>query len=106
MPIDLRDELVVLTLQKSVSTDDAVTKRLQEKLNSQNAHGNRHDGLSLSLGVAHHDPEHPCSIDELLAKADLSMYQRKRGLGREWKRRRTSQDEHTELSAEGFIGRR
>ena len=100
------DEFVVLTLGKSVSIDDAITKRLQEKLNSQNAHGNRHDCLSLSLGVAHHDPEHPCSIDELLAKADLSMYQRKRGMGREWKGRRTSQDEHTELSAEGFIGRR
>jgi len=97
------DEFVVLTVEKSVSIDDAITKRLQEKLNSQNAHGNRRYCLSLSLGVAHHDPEHPCSIDELLAKADLSMYQRKRGMGREWKVRRTSQDEHTRLSAEGFV---
>jgi diguanylate cyclase (GGDEF)-like protein len=78
------DEFVVLTLEKSVSSDDAITKRLQERLNSQNAHGNRHYCLSLSLGVAHHDPEHSCSIDELLAKADLSMYQQKRGMGRGW----------------------
>jgi diguanylate cyclase (GGDEF)-like protein len=78
------DEFVVLTLEKSVSSDDAITKRLQERLNSQNAHGNRRYCLSLSLGVAHHDPEHPCSIDEWLAKADLSMYQQKRGVGREW----------------------
>ena len=78
------DEFVVLTLEKSVSSDDAITKRLQERLNSQNAHGNRRFCLSLSLGVAHHDPEHPCSIDELLAKADLSMYQQKRGMGRGW----------------------
>jgi diguanylate cyclase (GGDEF)-like protein len=78
------DEFVVLTLEKSVSSDDATTKRLQERLNSQNAHGNRRYCLSLSLGVAHHDPEHPCSIDELITKADLSMYQQKRGVGREW----------------------
>jgi len=34
--------------------------------------------LSLSIGVAQSDPENPSSLDELMAQADRSMYERKR----------------------------
>ena len=31
----------------------------------------------LSVGMAQYDPNHPCSIDELLAEADVLMYEHK-----------------------------
>jgi GGDEF domain-containing protein len=34
--------------------------------------------LSISLGTAQFDPEHPISIDELVSKADALMYAQKR----------------------------
>jgi PleD family two-component response regulator len=34
--------------------------------------------LSLSLGLAYSHPDNPLSIEELLAKADASMYERKK----------------------------
>ncbi len=55
------------------------TARLQENLEARNAREGRRYELSLSVGLARYDPEHPCSIDELLAQADRAMYERKRG---------------------------
>ncbi|HET7757186.1 MAG TPA: GGDEF domain-containing protein, partial [Steroidobacteraceae bacterium] len=34
--------------------------------------------LSLSVGVAHFDPQHPSTIDELLEAAEQDMYEHKR----------------------------
>jgi hypothetical protein len=31
------------------------------------------------VGMARYDPDNPCSIDELLARADASMYEQKLG---------------------------
>jgi two-component system cell cycle response regulator len=33
--------------------------------------------LSISAGISFYDPERPCTIDDLLATADRSMYERK-----------------------------
>jgi len=30
------------------------------------------------MGLARYDPEHPCSIEELVARADTAMYEQKR----------------------------
>jgi len=30
------------------------------------------------MGLARYDPECPCSIDELVARANIAMYERKR----------------------------
>lgn len=38
--------------------------------------------VSVSLGVAAYDPEAPCLIDELCARADALMYADKRSRGR------------------------
>ena len=38
--------------------------------------------LSVSMGVSHYDPLHPCTIDELLVRADKIMYEEKRSKGR------------------------
>jgi PleD family two-component response regulator len=50
---------------------------VQENLEVRNARGDRRYKLSLSMGIARYDPEHPCSIDELLARADRLMYEQK-----------------------------
>jgi GGDEF domain-containing protein len=34
--------------------------------------------VSLSIGIAYYDPQNPCTVDELLEKADKSMYEQKK----------------------------
>jgi len=68
---------VVLAIETdSVSLEILVT-RLQENLEARNTRGGRRYKLSLSMGIARYDPEHPCSIDDLLARADRLMYEQK-----------------------------
>ena len=72
------DEFVVL----SKSTDengDTVLTRLYENMKDENAKGGRPCFFSISVGTTQFDPERPISIDELLSKADASMYSQKRG---------------------------
>jgi len=52
--------------------------RLQQALENYNSESNLGYKLSLSLGIAFYDPEHLCSIEELIAQADKSMYERKK----------------------------
>src|SRR4030042_1531221 len=71
------DEFVVL----SESTDEKgeiVMTRLYESIRDYNAKGPRRYQLSISVGAAQFDPENPILIDELLSKADYSMYAQKR----------------------------
>jgi diguanylate cyclase (GGDEF)-like protein/PAS domain S-box-containing protein len=71
------DEFVVLATETGRAGSDAIAARLEENLEAINAREGRRYKLSLSMGTAHYDPEHPCSIDELLARADRAMYERK-----------------------------
>jgi diguanylate cyclase (GGDEF)-like protein len=73
------DEFVVLAIETNGSPAEVLIHRLQENLEARNARGGRRYELSLSVGLARYDPEHPCSIDELVAQADRAMYERKRG---------------------------
>jgi len=72
------DEFVVLAIETNGSPAEVLTARLQENLEVRNAREGRRYELSLSVGLAHYDPGHPCSIDELVAQADRAMYERKR----------------------------
>jgi diguanylate cyclase (GGDEF)-like protein len=71
------DEFVVLALETPDAYAHILITRLQEHIKSHNAEGNRSFKLSISIGFAGYDPEHPCSIDELIAQADKYMYERK-----------------------------
>jgi len=73
------DEFVVLAIETNGSPAEVLATRFQEKLEARNARKGRRYKLSLSVGLARYDPEHPCSIDELLAQADRAMYEKKRG---------------------------
>jgi diguanylate cyclase (GGDEF)-like protein len=70
------DEFVVLF----VSTDDnseRLLTRLDQNLKDYNEQRLRPYLLSISVGTAQFDPEYPISIDQLLSKADASMYVQK-----------------------------
>ncbi len=70
------DEFVVL-LECSDKTSEALITRLNENVKNYNAQKSERI-LSISLGTAQFDPESPSSIDELLSKADGSMYAHKK----------------------------
>jgi two-component system cell cycle response regulator len=72
------DEFVVITVGTTKESAEIATSRLKKNLEIHNAEANRSYKLSLSFGLAYHDPENPCSIDELLVQGDKLMYEQKR----------------------------
>ena len=69
------DEFTVLiTEPRSADIENIALKHLQENLEIHNERMERNYKLSISMGMAHFDPKHPRSIDELLSRADKSMY--------------------------------
>jgi diguanylate cyclase (GGDEF)-like protein len=73
------DEFVVLAMETSRTSAQIIAARLQENLEAHNARTDRLYKLSLGVGITHYDPEHPCSINDLVAQADRAMYEHKRG---------------------------
>ncbi len=72
------DEFVVLAIETDGVGTEILVTRLWKNLEARNARGGHCYKLSLSMGIARYDPEHPCSIDELLTQADRAMYEQKR----------------------------
>jgi len=72
------DEFVVLTIETSDDSVEILTNRFKENLKNHNEQEARGYRLSLSIGVAHYNPESPCSIDDLIYRADKLMYEEKR----------------------------
>jgi len=71
------DEFVVLS-ESTDENSEILTTRLYENTKDYNAKGSRQYPLSISVGTTQFDPNHPISIDELLSRADASMYAQKR----------------------------
>jgi two-component system, cell cycle response regulator len=71
------DEFVAL-VESVDERDEMLITRLYENLKDYNAKRSRGYTLAVSVGTARFDPQHPISIDELLSKADASMYAQKR----------------------------
>lgn len=71
------DEFAILALDCSPDGLVRIEAHLEKALRASNSLGNPWK-LSVSLGAIHVDSKHPVSIDELLAKADQIMYERKR----------------------------
>ncbi|VBB06651.1 nucleotide cyclase [Lucifera butyrica] len=68
------DEFVALALDTDTSFPQRIAERLKEKETIQS----ERYSLSLSVGFAVYDPEKPCTIEELLIRADRDMYEMKR----------------------------
>jgi diguanylate cyclase (GGDEF)-like protein len=73
------DEFVALLIGTREADAQATATRLKEKLKARNAQGGCRYTLSASVGITCYDPGHPCSIEDLIARADVLMYEQKRG---------------------------
>jgi diguanylate cyclase (GGDEF)-like protein/PAS domain S-box-containing protein len=71
------DEFVVLPVGSPEDRIEIITARLEENLKNQIAKKDRKYSLSLSFGISHYDPESPCSIDDLINRAEKLMYEQK-----------------------------
>jgi diguanylate cyclase (GGDEF)-like protein/PAS domain S-box-containing protein len=71
------DEFAALTVDITNSNFEIFAARLQSLMDTRNNQENRRYRLSISIGCSCYDPEHPCSLDELIARADRSMYEQK-----------------------------
>jgi diguanylate cyclase (GGDEF)-like protein len=74
------DEFCVLLVGTSEDAEVS-TARLQEAVEQLNQEGRRPFRLSLSIGSTTFDPENPCSVEQLMDRADRSMYVDKARLG-------------------------
>lgn len=71
------DEFVVAPVGKKGDNPENIARRLQKQLTIHNKKNNGPYHLSVSIGIAYYDPQYPCSIDTLLARADTLMYKHK-----------------------------
>jgi diguanylate cyclase (GGDEF)-like protein/PAS domain S-box-containing protein len=72
------DEFVVMTMETPEVSAEMLTKRLKNNISEYNQKEDKPYDLSLSFGLACYDHDHPCSIDELISKADKMMYEEKK----------------------------
>jgi two-component system, cell cycle response regulator len=71
------DEFCVLLTAEDAMNAERVLVRLVEAVAAHNARAGREYVLSLSVGAAPYDPTEPCSIEELMERADALMYEEK-----------------------------
>ena len=72
------DEFAVLALEAKQESMDVLRERLQKNLQAVECGVKDKFMLAMSMGIVYYDPQHPCSMEELLHKADLLMYEQKR----------------------------
>ena len=72
------DEFAILAPEVSMKYSDMVKNRLRDQLDRHNACTGRNFNISISVGTAYYDPENPCSLDELISRADSLMYKQKK----------------------------
>jgi diguanylate cyclase (GGDEF)-like protein/PAS domain S-box-containing protein len=71
------DEFVVFPVGSKGDNTEVITTRLKKCIEIHNAKVKRRYNVSISVGLSYYDPLNPCSIDELLARGDQSMYEQK-----------------------------
>jgi two-component system, cell cycle response regulator len=71
------DEFCALLVNCSQAAERVVLERLTRNLEGHNERAGRPFRLSLSVGVSRYDPADPAPVDELIERADRSMYKQK-----------------------------
>jgi two-component system cell cycle response regulator len=71
------DEFAIITVEAGDVNLEIIKERLQKKIDDRHAQGHPLK-LSISIGMAHFNHAHPCSVDVLLQEADKMMYVEKR----------------------------
>ncbi len=78
------DEFAVLALEATEDNEVQLVARFRAKVQQFNERGKEPYQLSISLGTARFDGQGRTRLDELLAKADTTMYEEKRGKRRDF----------------------
>lgn len=68
------DEFAVLLTSTGMDSEHSTIARLNEHVQLKNRQKARLYDLSISTGIVRYDPETPCTIEDLLSKADKLMY--------------------------------
>jgi len=71
------DEFCVLLTEGTDEGAETAIGRVLANARERNRTAERSYGMSLSLGVGRYDPAAPCSIEELIERADQAMYLQK-----------------------------
>jgi len=71
------DEFAILALEAKAESLDALRKRLTENLERTQYNVYSTHKLTFSLGIIYYNPEKPQTIEELLRRADMLMYEEK-----------------------------
>ncbi|MGR3174136.1 MAG: diguanylate cyclase domain-containing protein [Candidatus Scalindua sp.] len=71
------DEFTAIAIESFDANNEIIITRLQDDLNSRNKQDNRLYELSLSIGTAYYDTEELCSVEELINRAEESMYEQR-----------------------------
>jgi diguanylate cyclase (GGDEF)-like protein/PAS domain S-box-containing protein len=72
------DEFALLAIGTDGINPEYLTARLMKNINAHNAREKRRFKISVSIGLSSFSPDHPCSIDELISRADKLMYKQKK----------------------------
>jgi diguanylate cyclase (GGDEF)-like protein/PAS domain S-box-containing protein len=68
------DEFAIMAVNADTDLPDIVMSRFHKFMDYINSRSRQKHKLSMSIGSALFDPAHPCSLDELMSKADIAMY--------------------------------
>jgi len=71
------DEFVIFPVEAEEGNSDVILTRLKNRIDKVNEEIAQKYPISLSIGKSYYDPSIPCSIEELLNRADMSMYEQK-----------------------------
>ncbi len=72
------DEFTVLiTEPRGPTIEKTVAEHIEDNLGIHNEQTEKGYKLSVSMGMVHYDSEQPCSVEQLLARADELMYENK-----------------------------
>lgn len=77
------DEFAVLSIRTLEMIPENPATRLQHSIDIRNERKNQKYKLSLSVGSSFYDPANPCSLDELITRADNMMYECKKNKKRD-----------------------
>lgn len=72
------DEFAILAIDADEKTAEILLKRLHKLIHHINSRKDRKYDFSISIGYAAFDPHHHDSLDELMSRADMRMYEDKK----------------------------
>jgi diguanylate cyclase (GGDEF)-like protein/PAS domain S-box-containing protein len=72
------DEFAVFPIDTTSEGVNLAIDRFKNNIEAFNSKSSLPTPLSVSMGAAHYDPRHPCSVDELVNRADALMYKDKK----------------------------